>query len=269
MPLCILYLSVFVHLSLHSGSRRYNEVHYKNMAATTVTSKHSGSSLKAVNQKIAKKKQVYKPILANPFTNESQLWSSCRPSDPDLLLHHILQRSILSKYKLLRSSEVPVEQWPFRLLTDYNEIIQFLSESGNTSSDNNDKAVLFVCNRDTNDVPLVLLQPVPLLASLTTRVQVITVSLPVGAYSMINESLGGSSTSSRSSPLLLLLPPTTFDSGNSNWQRLVKQITDLLPRDSQSQSPSLFPWIEKLKFQRAKLKLISMEKKQQKKAVKR
>ena len=261
------YLSVFVHLSLHSESRRYNEVHYKNMAATTVTSKHSGSSLKAVNQKIAKKKQVYKPILANPFTNESQLWSSCRPSDPDLLLHHILQRSILSKYKLLRSSEVPVEQWPFRLLTDYNEIIRFLSESGNTSS-NNDKAVLFVCNRDTNDVPLVLLQPVPLLASLTTRVQVITVSLPVGAYSMINESLGSSTStspqSSSSSPLLLLLPPTTNDndSGNSNWQRLVKQITDLLPRDSPS--PSLFPWIEKLKFQRAKLKLISMEKKQQK-----
>ena len=235
------------------------------MAATTVTSKHSGSSLKAVNQKIAKKKQVYKPILANPFTNESQLWSSCRPSDPDLLLHHILQRSILSKYKLLKSSEVPVEQWPFRLLTDYNEIIRFLSENGNTSSNNDDKAVLFVCNRDTNDVPLVLLQPVPLLASLTTRVQVITVSLPVGAYSMINESLGGSSTSSQSSSLLLLLPPTTNDndSGNSNWQRLVKQITDLLPRDSPS--PSLFPWIEKLKFQRAKLKLISMEKKKKKK----
>ena len=239
------------------------------MAATTNSSKHSGSSLKAVNQKIAKKKQVYKPILANPFTNESHLWSSYWPSDPDLLLHHILQQSILSKYKLLKSSNVPVEQWPFQLLTDYNEIIQFLSQDDKDTKSNskNDKAILFVCNRDTNDIPLVLLQPVPLLVCLTRRADVTMVSLPTGAYSMIKEAVGSSTTTSSLQPLLLLLPPVEqSNSGNSgNWERLVKQITDLLPVGSSNGNDNdkrhiPFPWIEKLKFQRAKLKLVSMEK---------
>lgn len=101
-------------------------------------------SLKEVDKKLVKRRQVYRPVLDNPFTNERALWP--RVKDPQFIWE-LLNTTVLSKIKGLAS--VPLNEWPWDLITDYNEIVQLL-ETGE------EDVVLYVCNRDS-DVSSVLL----------------------------------------------------------------------------------------------------------------
>lgn len=77
-------------------------------------------SLKSLDKKIAKRRQVYKPVLDNPFTNEAHMWPRVHDQP---LIWQLLQSSIINKLIHIQSKE----NYPWELYTDFNEIVQYLS----------------------------------------------------------------------------------------------------------------------------------------------
>lgn len=55
------------------------------------------NSLQKEEKRVAKRRQVYKPILENPFTNEAKLWPHV--TDQKLVLE-LLEEKVLKRWKL-------------------------------------------------------------------------------------------------------------------------------------------------------------------------
>lgn len=179
-------------------------------------------SLKSLDRKIAKRRQVYKPVLDNPFTNEAHLWPHVHDQP---LIWQLLRSSILNKLAHIQSGE----EYPWELYTEFNDIVQYLrSDQGNT-----DSVCLFVCNRDP-DVPLVLLQQIPLLcymAPMTVKL----VQLPKNAMATFK--------SVSKYGMLLLRCDDRVD------KKFVSQI-------EKNVDPLQFRWLNAVKYQPTSVKLL-------------
>ncbi|CAI4049350.1 Pop3p SKDI_14G0520 [Saccharomyces kudriavzevii IFO 1802] len=179
-------------------------------------------SLKSLDRKIAKRRQVYKPVLDNPFTNEAHLWPHVRDQP---LIWQLLRSSILNKLAHIQSGE----EYPWELYTEFNDIVQYLrSDQGNT-----DPVCLFVCNRDP-DVPLVLLQQIPLLCYMAPMA-VKLVQLPKNAMATFK--------SVSKYGMLLLRCDDRVD------KKFVSQI-------EKNVDPLQFPWLNAVKYQPTSVKLL-------------
>lgn len=176
-------------------------------------------SLKEVDKKLVKRRQVYRPVLDNPFTNERALWP--RVKDPQFVWE-LLNTTVLSKIKGLAS--VPLNEWPWDLITDYNEIVQLL-ETGE------EDVVLYVCNRDS-DVSSVLLQQIPLLCYMS-ECSVTLVQLPSGSLQAIQEAIASSPLRCQDGLLLL----RCNDKISDNFRDQIAHQVDSLQ----------FPWLEGVK----------------------
>ncbi|CAI4049342.1 hypothetical protein SKDZ_14G0500 [Saccharomyces kudriavzevii ZP591] len=179
-------------------------------------------SLKSLDRKIAKRRQVYKPVLDNPFTNEAHLWPHVHDQP---LIWQLLRSSILNKLAHIQSGE----EYPWELYTEFNDIVQYLrSDQGNT-----DSVCLFVCNRDP-DVPLVLLQQIPLLCYMAPMA-VKLVQLPKNAMATFK--------SVSKYGMLLLRCDDRVD------KKFVSQI-------QKNVDPLQFRWLNAVKYQPTSVKLL-------------
>ncbi|CAI4035845.1 hypothetical protein SMKI_14G0540 [Saccharomyces mikatae IFO 1815] len=179
-------------------------------------------SLKSLDKKVAKRRQVYKPVLDNPFTNEAHMWPHVHDQP---LVWQLLQCSILNKLAHIQSKD----DYPWELYTEFNDIVQYLSSEGGSS----DPVCLFVCNKDP-DVPLVLLQQIPLLCYMAPMV-VKLVQLPKSAMAIFKPvSKYG---------MLLLRCDDRVD------RKFVSQI-------QKNVDPLRFPWLDAVKYQRTSVKLL-------------
>lgn len=173
-------------------------------------------SLKEVDKKLAKKRQVYRPVLDNPFTNERALWP--RVAD-QRFVWELLYTTVLSRIEGL--ADVPVSEWPWDLESEYNGIVEVLEKGS-------DEVVLYVCNRDPG-VSSVLLQQVPLLCYMS-ECRVTLVQLPSGSLEAIRQALA-------SSPLRcedgLLLLRCNDKISRSFCDQMAQQVEQLQ-----------FPWLE-------------------------
>ncbi|CAD6641830.1 HN1_G0009840.mRNA.1.CDS.1 [Saccharomyces cerevisiae] len=179
-------------------------------------------SLKSLDKKIAKRRQVYKPVLDNPFTNEAHMWPRVHDQP---LIWQLLQSSIINKLVHIQSKE----SYPWELYTDFNEIVQYLSGAHG----NSDPVCLFVCNKDP-DVPLVLLQQIPLLcymAPMTVKL----VQLPKSAMDTFK---------SVSKYGMLLL--RCDDRVDKKFVSQIQKNVDLLQ----------FPWLNAIKYRPTSVKLL-------------
>ncbi|CCD22755.1 Pop3p NDAI_0A06000 [Naumovozyma dairenensis CBS 421] len=195
------------------------------------------NSLKALDKKIAKRRQVYKPLLDSPFIRESNYWPRIKDQK---IVTHLLQNSILNKCKHFESSSIPRSEWPWDILFDFNEIISFLSSTD--SHDKDDSAILFVCNKD-QDIPAILLQQIPILCYLSQR-KVSLIQLPRGSLQMFQEAITDRAIDNG---LLLLRGNSKLDSS------FVRQIEYSIEEDT---NPLTIPWLESLKYKPSDIKLV-------------
>lgn len=187
-------------------------------------------SLKSLDKNIVKKRQVYKPILDNPFTNESHLWPHVEEQQ---FVWELLRTTVLCKVK--NFADVPLDKWPWDILSSYNEIVTYLEDS---KSD--EDVILYVCNKDPG-VSSVLLQQIPLLCYMS-NCNVTLVQLPKGSLPIIQQSLDSSPLQCLDGLLLLRC------NGKINSQ-FVTQVT--------SKVASLqFPWLQNVKYQPTNVKLV-------------
>lgn len=137
------------------------------------------SSLKALDKKVAQRRQVYKPILSSPYVNELQNWPHVRDQP---FVVELLKTTILNKTKHL--AKVDIKEWPWTIECDYNKIVSLLSQD---SPEKKEHLLLFVCNKDTNKhVPAILLQQIPTLCYLSKH-SVTMVQLPTGSFEMLRD----------------------------------------------------------------------------------
>lgn len=176
-------------------------------------------SLKEVDRKLAKRRQVYRPVLDNPFTNERAMWPRVR--DPGFVWE-LLERTVLSRIKGLAG--VPVREWPWDLVSDYNGIVEVL-ETGD------EEVVLYVCNRDAQ-VSSVLLQQVPLLCYMS-ECRVTLVQLPSGSLAAIREATAAS--------------PLRFEDGLLLLRCNDKISASFREQIAQQVEPLQFPWLDGVK----------------------
>ncbi|CAH01592.1 Pop3p [Kluyveromyces lactis] len=118
------------------------------------------NSLQKEEKRVAKRRQVYKPILENPFTNEAKLWPHV--TDQKLVLE-LLEEKVLKRWKLLQDMGNNEES----ITVGFNEIVDLLSHG-------KDEYMLFVCNKD---LPSVLISQLPILCE-TSDHTVTLVQLP-------------------------------------------------------------------------------------------
>lgn len=179
-------------------------------------------SLKSLEKKIAKRRQVYKPVLDNPFTNEAHLWPHVHDQP---LIWQLVQSSILNKLAHMQSKE----EYPWELYTDFNDIVQYLS----SDRGNSDPVYLFVCNKDPG-VPLALLQQIPLLCYMAP--------MPVKLVQLPRSALPAFKTVSKYG-LLLLRCDDRVD------RKFVSQV-------DRNVDPLQFPWLSAVKYQPTAVKLL-------------
>ncbi|CCF56255.1 hypothetical protein KAFR_0A08210 [Kazachstania africana CBS 2517] len=189
----------------------------------------SSNSLKAVEKRVAKRRQVYRPILQSPFVNEEHQWPLVK--DQAFVLE-VLKTSILSKCQHLQ--EVPMPEWPWSMLVEYNDIVGYLS--GKEDDDALD-VLLFVCNKEP-DVPGVMLQQIPLLSYMSSH-RVTIVQLPKGSLPIINRLV------ELPYGMLLLKCDSKLD---PSFQRQIE--SQVSPVEGG------FPWLDNLKYSATKVKLI-------------
>lgn len=181
-------------------------------------------SLKSIDKKVAKKRQVYKPVLDNPYTNEAHLWPRV---DEQQFVWELLQTSIL--VKTANYAELPVEQWPWDLAVAYNEIVEFLESQSQ-------EVFLFVCNKDAM-VSSVLLGQIPLLCQMSDC-QVTLVQLPKGSLQVLQRYL----------PALkegLLLLQCNEKLGENFVAQIKSRVSELE-----------FPWLDDVKYRATSVGLV-------------
>ncbi|AMD22111.1 HGL229Cp [Eremothecium sinecaudum] len=140
-------------------------------------------SLSKVQKRIAKKKQVYKPILENPYTNEGEMWP--RVSDQALVVE-LLNNYVLRPLK--HAAEMEGSQCPVEVVAGFNPVMECLVADGPDGTDAARDMLLFVCNKD--GTPSVLLSQIPI-AAYMARGNVTVVQLPKGTLSKFDECLVG------------------------------------------------------------------------------
>ncbi|SMN19528.1 similar to Saccharomyces cerevisiae YNL282W POP3 Subunit of both RNase MRP and nuclear RNase P [Maudiozyma saulgeensis] len=184
------------------------------------------SSLKAIDKRVAKRRQVYKAVLSNPFVNEEQLWPHVKDQQ---LVQELLQKHVLNKLQHLREMNIPKQEWPFDSITDFNEVYSYLSQK-----DSNEEVLLFVCNKDP-DVPSVMLQQIPLMSYISS-IKVTLIQLPKGSLAMIQKFID--------LPYgLLLLPTKHLD------PIFLQQIHEQVLKQD-------LPWLAPLKYKSTDIKLV-------------
>lgn len=134
------------------------------------------SSLKAIDKKIATKKQVYKPILSSPYVNDSHNWPHVNEQS---FVVELLKSTILSK--CIHLSNVNMKDWPWTIEVDYNKIVSLLSSSDSLAPS---RFFLFACNKDSKYIPSIILQQIPALCYLSPH-EVTLIQLPAGSFEMI------------------------------------------------------------------------------------
>ncbi|CCE66271.1 hypothetical protein TPHA_0P01130 [Tetrapisispora phaffii CBS 4417] len=187
------------------------------------------NSLKAINKKISKRKQVYKPLLDNPFTNESQVWPHVNDQQ---LVWELLQSDVLSVCKRLKDSDR--SEWPLDVAFTFNEINEYLC-----NNDKDEEVLMFACNRDQG-VPSVLLQQVPLIAYMS-KTKVTLIQLPRNSAQVIVDSLPLGDDSFDG-----FLMVRCNEKINAHFMRTIKSKV----------SEQKIPWLTNLKYQKANIKLV-------------
>ena len=187
------------------------------------------NSLKAADKRIAKRRQVYKTILSNPFVNEEQIWPRVLNQQHVI---ELLQKYVLNKLQHLIELKIDKTEWPFTIITNFNKIYKIFSDNNIKSYGN--QMILFVCNKDS-EVPLVMLQQLPLLTSMSQK-DIILVQLPKGTLSILQKYIA--------LPYGLLLLPT-----NQLDPIFVNQIIEQVSKQN-------LKWLKPLKYKQTDIKLI-------------
>lgn len=190
-------------------------------------------SLKAVDKKIAKRKQVYRPILDNPFTNEGCMWPHVREQQ---FVWELLQTTVLNKIQ--QWTDVPLEEWPWDIATDFNQIAQQLDGT----SGNQEPVILYVCVKDSG-ISSVLLQQIPLLCYMYGG-DVTLVQLGRGAFGAIQTAIAQSPLECRDGLLML----RCNDKINDHFVQQVKSRVE----------PLRFPWLDSVKYLPADVKMANI-----------
>lgn len=181
-------------------------------------------SLKAIEKHAAQRRQVYKPVLDNPFTNEAHLWPHVTEQQ---FVWDLVQATVLSK--IGNFSEVAKDQWPWDLSVEYNEIVRFLESQSA-------EVFLFACNRDAM-VSSVLLQQVPLMCQMS-ECEVTLVQLPKGSLQVLQRCLPAAKDG-----LLMLQCNKKL---NCNFVAQIKTRVDKLQ----------FPWLDSVKYRPTSIGLV-------------
>ncbi|CUS21652.1 LAQU0S03e07580g1_1 [Lachancea quebecensis] len=150
------------------------------------------SSLKEIQQNTVRRKQVYKPILDNPFTDEAHMWPYVRdqPLVAELVRSHVIEPLAHAHSMKLQST--------LNAHYGFNSVVQYL-ESPPTP----EPVFLFVCNRDS--VPGVLLSQIPILVQVSSC-DVTLIPMPRGTCASLD-----TCTSTDHDGLLLVVQDGQFD----------------------------------------------------------
>lgn len=132
------------------------------------------SSLKDHEKRVAKRKQVYKPILDNPFNISARCWPKVNDQD---LISKIFERNILNKIKIYRELKDGSEP-PLDYIIDFNKIVEYLRNK------DDDAAIMVVCNKDS--IPKLLLSQIPIMCQLSKH-PIKLIQLPKGFLSKFND----------------------------------------------------------------------------------
>ncbi|SCU80581.1 LADA_0B08416g1_1 [Lachancea dasiensis] len=152
------------------------------------------SSLKQLQQKSARRKQVYRPILDNPYTDEAHSWP--RVQDPAVVAE--LTRTHVTE--VLRHAPDALEAH-----CGFNAVVAYLQRAAAPPA--GAPVFLFVCNRDP--VPGVVLAQIPVLARVA-RCEVVLVPLPRGFIAHL-DGCGGGRGAGGHQGLLLVVQNGGFD----------------------------------------------------------
>lgn len=188
-------------------------------------------SLRAADKKISKKKQIYRPILDNPFTNEGHMWPHVEEQP---FVWELLESTILSKAR--QFAHVPPKEWPWDIVTDFNEIARLLDGTVGVKED----VILYVCVKDSG-VSSVLLQQIPLLCYMYEG-NVTLVQLARGALPQIRAALAETPLECKDGLLMV----RCNDKINENFVKQVKARV----------APLQFPWLDKVKYLPADVKMV-------------
>lgn len=191
-------------------------------------------SLKTVDKKINKRKQVYRPILDNPFTNEGHMWPHV---EEQRFVWELLETTVLSKVK--KFADIPPGDWPWDIETDFNNIVKQLDGTTGVKED----VILYVCVKDSG-VSSVLLQQIPLLCYMYEG-NVMLVQLPRGSFPLIKESIAQSPLECKDGLVML----RCNDKLNKNFVEQVKSRV----------APLQFPWLKSIKYLPADIKMVKIE----------
>ncbi|GAV52295.1 hypothetical protein ZYGR_0AG02860 [Zygosaccharomyces rouxii] len=190
-------------------------------------------SLKNLDKQHAQRRQTYRTVLDNPFTNEGSLWPHVRDQQQ---VWELIQTVLLARCRALADAEVPTSEWPIGITASFNEIVSLLQgEKDDNAQSNRGPFLLLVCNKD-HGVSSVVLQQIPLLAYMSPH-RVTLVQLPRGALPTIQTQLK----SDCSEGLLL--------TWGDELQSLVNQIA------AKMDLPQL-PWLDHVRFEPTALKLL-------------
>lgn len=187
-------------------------------------------SLKNLDRQLAQRRQTYRAVLDNPFTNEGALWPHVNDQQH---VWELIQTSILARSAVLGT--LPVHEQPVHIITDFNEIVSHLQREQSGDEADKSQELLLACHRDP-EVPTVILQQVPLLVYMSPR-NVTLVPLPRGALSTAQRQLQQSLETG-----LILVTGKEIDS-------LASQIAAKVDK------PRL-PWLDRLRFEPTALKLL-------------
>lgn len=137
------------------------------------------SSVRKEEKRVAKRRQVYKPILENPFTNEGKYWPHVNEQK---LVLELLEEKVLKKWKLLHEMKSEPEEQLGSVILGFNDIVRKLSDR----SENPQKYMLFVCKKDN---PAVLSAQIPILCETSVH-DVLLVQLPRLSLAKFDDACG-------------------------------------------------------------------------------
>lgn len=190
-------------------------------------------SLKSLDKQHAQRRQTYRAVLDNPFTNEGSLWPHVRDQQQ---VWELIQTVLLTRCRALADAEVPASEWPLGVTTSFNKIISLLQgEDSNSDQAEEGPLLLLVCNKDRG-VSSVMLQQIPLLTYMSPYA-VTLVQLPRGALPAIQTQLKSDC------PEGLLL------TWGGELQSLLTQIATKI-------DPPHLPWLDHVRFEPTALKLL-------------
>lgn len=188
-------------------------------------------SLKNLDKQHAQRRQTYRAVLDNPFTNEGSLWPHVRDQQQ---VWELIQTTLLARCKALSDAELPTSEWPLGITTSFNEIVSHLQSDGNDESGRS-PLLLLVCNKDPG-VSSIVLQQIPLLAYMSSA-KVTLVQLPRGSLATIQAQLKSDCTEG------LLLA----------WG---DEIRSLVEQVAAKMDTSQLPWLDRVRFEPTALKLL-------------